>query len=294
AQLKEYKIIEPDRKNILKEWEKSLQFNDRFCGLYRFFEQPFQQALEEVILKKISKRELVEIISRNRADLVLNDKTRKNIEKLLHMGELKLKIHEEAETFFSDNSFAEYVSNEYGLPLNIIGAMRKNELKSAMAGKMIVTEAELRKRLGGCVIMQENNKWNLHTGEKFIYWRNKLRNMSDEVSGDVAFPGIAKGKVVIHMSWTGITEIEDGDVLVTSMTNPQMIPMLKKASAIVTDEGGITCHAAIISRELKKPCIVGTKNATQVLKNGDMVEVDAENGVVRILEKEGENVNLKN
>ena len=85
------------------------------------------------------------------------------------------------------------------------------------------------------------------------------------------------------MSWTDTVEINEGDILVTGMTNPQIIPMLKKASAIVTDEGGIICHAAIISRELKKPCIVGTKNATQILKDGDLVEVDANNGIVRII-----------
>ncbi|MEY2664432.1 MAG: hypothetical protein RIT04_240, partial [Candidatus Parcubacteria bacterium] len=76
---------------------------------------------------------------------------------------------------------------------------------------------------------------------------------------------------------------EDGSVLVTSMTRPEFVPLMKKAIAIVTDEGGITCHAAIVSRELKKPCIIGTKVATQVLKDGDMVEVDANSGIVRIL-----------
>jgi pyruvate,water dikinase len=62
------------------------------------------------------------------------------------------------------------------------------------------------------------------------------------------------------------------------MTSPDFIPILKKVSAIITDEGGITCHAAIVSRELKIPCIVGTKIATKVLKDGDVVEVDAQKG----------------
>ena len=65
------------------------------------------------------------------------------------------------------------------------------------------------------------------------------------------------------------------------MTDPRYVPAMKKAAAIVTDEGGITCHAAIVSRELKKPCIIGTKIATKVLKDGDEVEVDAEKGVVK-------------
>ena len=67
------------------------------------------------------------------------------------------------------------------------------------------------------------------------------------------------------------------------MTTPEMVPIMKKASAFVTDEGGVTCHAAIISREMRKPCIIGTKVATQLLKDGDMVEVDANSGFVKIL-----------
>lgn len=69
------------------------------------------------------------------------------------------------------------------------------------------------------------------------------------------------------------------------MTNINYLPVIKRAAAIVTDEGGITYHAAIISRELKKPCIIGTKIATQIIKNGDLVEVDADNGVVKILNR---------
>ena len=65
------------------------------------------------------------------------------------------------------------------------------------------------------------------------------------------------------------------------MTMPRYLPAMVRAAAFVTDEGGITCHAAIIAREMRKPCIIGTKIATQVLKDGDMVEVDADNGVVR-------------
>ena len=69
------------------------------------------------------------------------------------------------------------------------------------------------------------------------------------------------------------------------MTMPAFMPAMRKAIVFVTDEGGITCHAAIMARELHKPCIIGTKIATKVLNNGDEVEVDANNGVVRILSK---------
>jgi len=69
------------------------------------------------------------------------------------------------------------------------------------------------------------------------------------------------------------------------MTRPEHIVAMKKAKAIVTNEGGITCHAAIVSRELGIPCIIGTKIATKVLKDGDLVEVDAGQGIVKILDR---------
>lgn len=64
---------------------------------------------------------------------------------------------------------------------------------------------------------------------------------------------------------------------------PPLVPAMNRAAAIITNTGGITCHAAIVSREMKKPCIIGTKIATRVLKDGDLVEVDADKGVVRII-----------
>lgn len=72
-----------------------------------------------------------------------------------------------------------------------------------------------------------------------------------------------------------------GDILVTGMTRPEYIHLAKKSAGIITDAGGILSHAAITARELKIPCIIGTKNATQILKDGDLVEVDADNGIVR-------------
>ncbi len=100
------------------------------------------------------------------------------------------------------------------------------------------------------------------------------------VKGLPASPGIGIGKVKIIKSKEEIGKIKQGDVLVTKMTNPDFVPAMKKAVAIVTDEGGLTSHAAIVSRELGIPAIVGTKNATEVLKDDMEVTVDAKSGVV--------------
>ena len=107
--------------------------------------------------------------------------------------------------------------------------------------------------------------------------------ISQEIKGSIAFLGIAKGIVKIVDSVADLPKVKDGDVLVTNMTTPNYLVAMKRAVAFVTDEGGITCHAAIVAREMKKPCIIGTKNATKVLKDGDLVEVDANNGIVKIL-----------
>lgn len=111
------------------------------------------------------------------------------------------------------------------------------------------------------------------------------RAQSDELRGTVACRGKATGRVrvVAGPDSPSARVFEAGDILVTSMTRPEFVPLMKLCAAIITDEGGITSHAAIVSRELRKPCIIGTKHATEVLHDGDMVEVDADKGIVRKL-----------
>jgi len=106
-----------------------------------------------------------------------------------------------------------------------------------------------------------------------------------EFKGFSAFKGKVKGRVRILIRKKDMNSLKDGEILVSPMTTPDFLPAMKRASAIVTDEGGIVCHAAIVARELKKPCVIGTKIATQVLRDGDLVEVDANEGIVRILER---------
>ena len=90
-----------------------------------------------------------------------------------------------------------------------------------------------------------------------------------------------RGKVRILLSPKHIDKMEEGEVLVAPMTSPDYVVAMRKASAIITDEGGMTSHAAIVSRELGLPCVVGTRIATKILKDGDFVEVDADKGIVR-------------
>ncbi|MFA5222181.1 MAG: phosphoenolpyruvate synthase, partial [Methanoregula sp.] len=100
------------------------------------------------------------------------------------------------------------------------------------------------------------------------------------LQGQGAAPGIASGRVAIIRDAKDTGSVKEGDILVTRMTNPDMVPAMRKVAAIITDEGGMTCHAAIVSRELGTPAVVGTKTATQILKNGQMVTVDGEMGLI--------------
>ncbi len=106
-----------------------------------------------------------------------------------------------------------------------------------------------------------------------------------EFSGQVASLGFAKGKVKLIFTPEDMQKFVTGDILVAISTNPDVVPAMRKAAAIITEQGGVTSHAAIVSRELGVPCVIGTKIATKILKDGDLVEVDANKGLIRILEQ---------
>ncbi len=144
-------------------------------------------------------------------------------------------------------------------------------------------------------ILQSRPITTLKGGEEKEMEVKKDEDLKVLVKGLGASPGISSGKVKKISDINEIARVNDGDVLVTIMTNPDMVPAMKKAAAVVTDEGGRTCHAAIVSRELGIPCIVGTKNGSKILKEGEMITVDATRGVVyegKVLE-EKQNANNK-
>ncbi len=108
----------------------------------------------------------------------------------------------------------------------------------------------------------------------------------DVIQGSSPYKGgIVQGRVRVVQNVRDAREITPGDIVVAPMTTPEYVPYLKDVVAIITEEGGVTSHAAILSREMHIPTVVGTKIATQVLHDGDLVEVDADSGVVRVLER---------
>jgi phosphohistidine swiveling domain-containing protein len=131
----------------------------------------------------------------------------------------------------------------------------------------------------------DSEKIYLLVGEKAKKLSNQLilpkPKAVDELAGQCGYPGLVKGEVCIVNHAREMAKFKDGQILVSIVTDPSLLPIMKKASAFVTNQGGLTCHAAIVAREMKTPCVIGTKIATQVFKDGDMVEVDAENGIVK-------------
>jgi len=107
--------------------------------------------------------------------------------------------------------------------------------------------------------------------------------LNSYAKGQMAYPGKVVGRVRLVLSNNPNIEFNKGDILVVVTSNPTLMPLIGKCGAIVSDEGGITCHAAIVSRELKKPCIVGTKVATHIFKDGDLVEVNANEGTIKLV-----------
>lgn len=116
------------------------------------------------------------------------------------------------------------------------------------------------------------------------YYFQEFHNLK-EVRGAVAYRGVVRGIARVIFSFSEVKDFKAGEILVVNQTTPEYVPLMKKAAAFVTDQGGITCHAAIVAREMKKPCIIGTKIATKVLHDGDLVEVDADKGIVKIIKK---------
>ncbi|MCD4694044.1 hypothetical protein K8R62_01670 [bacterium] len=119
--------------------------------------------------------------------------------------------------------------------------------------------------------------------EKIKFTKLEIDKKLEKIKGTPARAGIVKGVVKIVNTSEDMFKMKKGNILVSVATTPEIIVAMKKAAGIITDEGGITCHAAIVSRELGIPCVVGTRMATQVLKHGDMVEVDANKGIVKLI-----------
>lgn len=186
--------------------------------------------------------------------------------------------------------FLQEISKRYKISFDELHYYKIKELEQMiLTGKSISTKEIEERRLSFSMLYKAREaKAQYIFGERSQsifapYLYKKIDKKLNSFDGIVVNGGYIKGRVKMVLSSADIGKMKKGDILVAPMTSPDYIMALKKAGAVVTDEGGMTSHAAIVSRELGIPGIVGTKIATKVLKDGDLIEVDAIKGIIKKL-----------
>ncbi len=182
--------------------------------------------------------------------------------------------------------FATEAARKCNTAVDIMLNMLPKEFEQVLAGNAFSVEELEKRKISLNVFFPEKSQIfvGLEAEELQAILEDTLTK-NKELKGTSACLGKCEGVVKIIMHHEEFHKMNKGDILVTGMTRPEFVPLMRMAGAIITDEGGITSHAAIISRELHKPCIIGTKIATRILKDGDIVEVDADRGVVRKIDE---------
>jgi phosphohistidine swiveling domain-containing protein len=191
------------------------------------------------------------------------------------------------------NQFFAILGNQFNLSSSVFDNLTQKEILDLFEGKKPIESIVVKRQEA---FIESYNLESFYDGKEAEFIVQKFREnaeYSDIFQGQIANKGKITGMVkIIPIDYGNLdrvnVEIErmkQGDILVAETTAPELIVACKKASAIVTDIGGLLSHAAIVARELKIPCIIGTKIATKILKDGDLVEVDANTGVVKILKR---------
>lgn len=161
------------------------------------------------------------------------------------------------------------------------------EILSALQANYKIRNLKLRRIL--CVTLNRNKQYSIYEGAKARQLFNqyikpiKLLRIGSELRGSSAYPGKILGKVRIILRKNEFNTFKTGEILVTLQTMVDYIPLMKKAKAILTELGGLTSHAAIVSREFKKPCIVGISHLTSSIRTGDRIMMDADSGLIKRL-----------
>ncbi|MBU0707533.1 hypothetical protein KKG41_04140 [Patescibacteria group bacterium] len=184
--------------------------------------------------------------------------------------------------------FLNEFANRKKVNVNDLLYLTHPEVWSYINGALPLPRRDITARKKVALINVTEKTYNIYTGQiakrLFKSYRSKHKHSVPEVKGIVGSTGkksVIQGKVAVLKSPKEASKLNKGDILITELTSPDYIVAMRKASAVVTDHGGLTSHAAIVARELGIPCIVNTKIATQVFKNGDKVEVNANKGIVR-------------
>lgn len=288
---------------IMKEIKEHQQ---KYCWLpYDYGVQTWNVDHFVEMLKNLIQKDCKKELENKKEDEVLEDKQKELIDKHNISKEVQdLFEYVRLATFMMDYKKELFTKSHYLIiPLidelasrfktnNIlVRFMTNTEIKGALLNNKLIAGSELQQRhdLSVCLWDKDGATSYLEHDKVRDFIQEKIQDNPEETKGTklhgtCASVGRYKGKVKVVMSAMHVTKVEEGDVLIAPMTSPDFVVGMKKAGAIVTDEGGITCHAAIVSRELKIPCVVGTGKATKIFKDGDLVEVNANHASIRLIE----------
>lgn len=179
------------------------------------------------------------------------------------------KTHELIEPVFEE------IGKRFGLGVDEVKYLKPIEIIELLNGGNLKVKSILSNRQNCYFIFQEG-RFVLKENESYVI----DEELDDKLKGRGTFSAFYRGKVKIVKNIEDIEKMDYGDIMVSRMTTPDLITEgVKKAGAIITDEGGVTCHAAVLSREFNIPALIGTSNATKLLNDGDMVEVDTDKGI---------------
>ena len=261
---------------------------ESLSNIFERKEKPQEQLEELKSERKDSVREMKEVLD----DLDPEKEIRELIELLQEYIYLRTKRMEGfKKAYYYTRDLIKEVSDRMDLEGKEIFVVSPEEMITFLKEGKKPESEEIKKRLNSRAFAMKQGEVNLISGEKQVKKfleeeiEEEIEVKKDLLKGSGAYPGKVGGKVSIVKDESDLDDFEEGDILVTTMTSPELTLAIDKASAIITDEGGMTSHAALISREMQIPCIVGTKAATKVLETGEKVKVDAEAGVVKKLEE---------
>jgi phosphoenolpyruvate synthase/pyruvate phosphate dikinase len=240
--------------------------------------------------KKVSESEMKKNSISARKQMVKQYKLGKDAEELMDIGVRFLHMQDDRKKhilmgIYHLNLLLRQISRRYKIPVEELKRYSPLELTESSLKDFDHEDAKARIESAVYIFRRKQERLNYRvlTGAecaKAVEMLKKKHTEGTDLHGMPAELGKATGTVMICRTKEDLARFQEGMVLVASMTRPEFVSIMRKAAAIVTDEGGITCHAAIVARELKKPCIIGTKVATKVLKDGDVVEVNANHGIV--------------
>ena len=222
-------------------------------------------------------------------------KPKKDFQHIIDQAKLHSYVrNRRVEAFFNADYGASFMYAEIARRCNFnvdwIMEVSVPEMFGALKGEKLPDDNEMNRRFENYAMLVRDAETSLITDPIEIKKMEQDYSVdvtsTEEIHGKIAcLGGIIRGKAKVCLDKSEIGKVERGDILIAQFTTPDFVPAMEKAVAVVADQGGLSSHAAIVSRELGVPCVIATMNGTRIIHDGDLLEVDAQKGIVKILKR---------